>query len=147
MTHFTPLSALIGGLLIGLAATLLLALNGRIAGVSGITATLLARGPTADDGGRWWRALFLCGLVAGNAAYVALGGPAPEPRQGFSPALLVLSGLAVGYGTAMAGGCTSGHGVCGLARFSLRSFAAVLVFLVVAMLSTFVMRHVAGVGI
>lgn len=138
MTSFTPLSALAGGLLIGLAAVLLLLFNGRIAGVSGIAASLLGGG---DAGARGWRALFLLGLMLGAALTVALGADAAAPRQGFPPLLLVLAGLLVGYGTSMAGGCTSGHGVCGLARLSLRSLVAVLVSLSVGVLTTFAVRH------
>jgi hypothetical protein len=143
MTTFTPVSAVAGGLLIGGAAVLLLALNGRIAGVSGIAAGLVS--PTVP-GERAWRALFLVGLILGAAGYVALGGALPPPRQGFPPALLVAAGLLVGYGTALAGGCTSGHGVCGLARLSPRSLLAVVVFLAVAMATTAVTRHLLGVG-
>jgi uncharacterized membrane protein YedE/YeeE len=141
MHHDTPFPALIGGLLIGLAAVLLLLFNGRIAGVSGVAGGLLNRG----EPGKAWRWLFLLGLVLGAAGYAALGGTVAPPRQGFPPALLVLAGLLVGYGTSMAGGCTSGHGVCGLARLSLRSLVAVMVFLAVAVLTTFVTRHLLGV--
>lgn len=141
MTTFTPGAALIGGLFIGLAAVLLLLLNGRIAGVSGIAAGLLA--PDRPDSVPW-RVLFLFGLALGAAGHAAFGS-SPAPRTGFPPALLVASGLLVGYGTALAGGCTSGHGVCGLARLSLRSLAAVALFLTVAMATTYVSRHLLGV--
>jgi len=141
MTSFLP--ALAGGMLIGLAAVLLLLFNGRIAGVSGIAGGLLA---PEVNGTRWWRVLFLLGLVLGAWAVVALGAPQAPPRQGFPVPLLVAAGLVTGYGTSMAGGCTSGHGVCGLGRLSKRSLAAVLVFVGVAMLTTFLLRHVAGVA-
>lgn len=147
MTSFTPISALAGGLLIGLAAVLLLLFNGRIAGVSGIAGGLLAapRAGASDD--RRWRALFLLGLVLGAGGSAALGLVASTPpRLGFPPVLLVVAGLLVGYGTSLARGCTSGHGVCGLARLSLRSLVAVLVFLGVAVVTTFVTRHLWGVG-
>jgi len=139
MTAFTPLNALLGGLLIGLASLLLLWLNGRIAGVTGML-TGLQRLPLQ---GQAWRFLFLLGLVAGSAAYALAGGSTPQ-RQGFPPLLLVLAGLLTGYGTALANGCTSGHGVCGLARFSLRSLAATATFLLVAIATTFVARHLLG---
>jgi len=132
--------ALGGGALIGLASLLLLWLNGRIAGVSGIAAGLL-------DGARdeiGWRLLFLLGLVLGASAYVALTGDAPVARLGFPRPALVLAGLLVGYGSALGNGCTSGHGVCGIGRFSRRSLVATAVFLVVAMLTTTVVRH--GLG-
>jgi uncharacterized membrane protein YedE/YeeE len=137
MTEFTPWSALAGGMLIGLAALLLMAANGRIAGVSGIAGGLL----TALSGDRAWRWLFLIGLVAGCAIAVALGAGQPLPRPQFPVGLLVLAGLLVGYGTALASGCTSGHGVCGLARWSTRSLAATAIFLSVAVVTTFVVRH------
>jgi uncharacterized protein len=137
MISFTPWSALGGGALIGLAAVSLLWFDGRIAGVSGIAADLWFR--PAD----WlWRVLFLAGLIAGTALWTWYAGRGTGGRTSFPPALLVLAGLLVGYGTALAGGCTSGHGVCGLARLSLRSFIATLVFLSVAMFTTHVVRHV-----
>jgi uncharacterized protein len=139
MTHFLP--ALAGGLLIGLAAVLLLLFNGRIAGVSGIAGGLLA---PEVNGTRLWRVLFLLWLVLGAWGAVALGAPHAPPRQGFPIPLLVIAGLITGYGTSMAGGCTSGHGVCGLARLSKRSLAATCTFVGVAMFTTFVVRHVWG---
>ena len=146
MTSFTPASALAGGLLIGLAAVLLMLLNGRIAGVSGIAAGLVWPDRDAPPGSGLWRALFLLGLVAGAGGCAALGFPMAPPRLGFPPLLLVIAGLLVGYGTALAGGCTSGHGVCGLARLSPRSFVATGVFLGVAIVTTFVTRHLLGVA-
>jgi uncharacterized membrane protein YedE/YeeE len=137
MTTFTPLPALAGGILIGLAAVLLWALLGRVAGVSGIAGGLWFSAP-AD---RLWRGLFVLGLVIGAGGWYALGAPLPTPRAHFPTWALVASGLLVGYGTSLAGGCTSGHGVCGLARFSLRSLAATAVFLAVAIVTTFVARH------
>ena len=123
MHDFTPWSALIGGALIGLGATVLLMANGRIAGVSGIMAGLL----TPRRGDIAWRAAFLLGLlIAGGVA----AGLAPE-RLGSSPRgwpLLVLAGLLVGMGTRLGGGCTSGHGVCGISRLSIRSIVATALF-------------------
>jgi uncharacterized membrane protein YedE/YeeE len=141
MTQFTPFQALAGGLLIGTAAILLLWLNGRIAGVTGMITGLLVKPSTAPG----WRLLFLIGLVAGTALYGILGYSTPL-RRGFPLPLLIVAGLLTGYGTAQANGCTSGHGVCGMARFSLRSFVATGTFLAVAILTTFVLRHVAGVA-
>lgn len=140
MTSFTPFSALAGGLLIGSSAILLLWLNGRIAGVTGMITGLLVKPSTAPG----WRLLFLVGLVAGTGIYAWLGNSTPL-RQGFPTPLLIVAGLLTGYGTAQANGCTSGHGVCGMARFSARSFVATGTFLVVAIVTTYLMRHVAGV--
>ncbi|MFT4191417.1 MAG: YeeE/YedE thiosulfate transporter family protein [Comamonas sp.] len=140
---FTPLAALAGGGLIGAAAVLLLWLNGRIAGISGILGQGLAL-----RGARAWPWLFLVGLVLGTVLYAALSLVLPlaplAPRTGFPAWALVLAGLLVGYGTALGKGCTSGHGVCGLARLSPRSLAAVAVFLLAAIATTFVARHVWG---
>jgi hypothetical protein len=125
---------------LGLAASLLLWLNGRIAGVSGILGGLLAQRP----GDRVWRLLFLAGLVIGAGAYVVWTGSPATLRQGFPGALLVIAGLLTGFGTARANGCTSGHGVCGLARFPRRSLVATATFLVVAIMTTYGVRHVLG---
>jgi uncharacterized membrane protein YedE/YeeE len=134
-------AALAGGVLIGAAAAVLLWLTGRIAGVSNIAGRLL----TAAPGERLWRALFLAGLVGGAGLYYAAFGDAPAPRAHFPAWLLALAGLLVGFGTSLGSGCTSGHGVCGLGRFSRRSLAATVTFLVVAIGTTFVVRHLAGV--
>ncbi|HSX59840.1 MAG TPA: YeeE/YedE thiosulfate transporter family protein [Tahibacter sp.] len=136
------ISALAGGMLIGLAATLLLWLNGRVAGVSGILGGLLS----GTRGDRGWRAAFLVGLVAASAPYLALAPAAPDLRSDFSRLGLVVAGLLVGFGARMGNGCTSGHGVCGLGRLSRRSFAAVLTFLLAAIATTFVVRHLMGVA-
>lgn len=141
MTSFTPLHALLGGLLIGTAASLLLWLNGRIAGVTGMLTGLLVQ----PSGAQLWRLLFLLGLVGGTALYAWVG-PATPLRQGFPLPLLVIAGVLTGYGTAQANGCTSGHGVCGLARFSLRSLVATATFLLVALLTTYLVRHLLGWG-
>jgi len=135
MDNFTPVSALAGGALIGLASVWLLAANGRIAGVSGILHGLFAQPP----GDRRWRAAFIAGLIVAGFAWHALAG-------GFAPRQLglgwvALAGVLVGLGTRIGGGCTSGHGVCGLGRFSLRSLVAVIVFMATGMAATFVMRH------
>lgn len=135
----TWMSALLGGALIGMAATLLLWLTGRIAGISGVLGGVLLpkRGEIA------WRLAFLIGLVGAGAAWLWSVPGAYVPRQGFPPLLLVVAGVLVGIGTRMGNGCTSGHGVCGLGRLSLRSLAAVLTFMLTAVITTFIVRHVA----
>ena len=142
MHDFTPIPALIGGLLIGLASAWLLWANGRVAGVSGILFGALS--PITAAEGRW-RIAFIAGLVAAGLVYGAATGAIPA-RSGFPVGWLVLAGLLVGFGTRMGGGCTSGHGVCGLGRLSLRSLVAVLVFMGAGMAATYVMRHLLGVG-
>lgn len=140
---------LLGGLLIGLAAVLLLWSNGRIAGISGILNGAVSPG-TVD---RAWRWVFLLGLLAGGFAYQWLAGAGLlgelfttiAPRTNMPTWLLLLGGLIVGFGTRMGGGCTSGHGVCGMARFSLRSVVATCTFMLVGMLSVALLRHVLGV--
>lgn len=135
----TWISALAGGVLIGLAATLLLWLTGRIAGISGIVGGVLQ----PRQGEVAWRAAFLVGLIAAGAVWLWLVPGAYTPRQGFPPVLLVVAGLLVGFGTRLGNGCTSGHGVCGLGRLSLRSLAAVMTFMVTAIATTYIVRHVA----
>lgn len=147
MESFTPYSALAGGLLIGLSASLLLWFNGRIAGVSGI-----ARGLMSGDRSEFlWRALFLLGIVGGAWLYYWLATRAgyspsiPHARPTFPHGLLVAGGLAVGFGTALGRGCTSGHGVCGMARLSPRSIVATVTFLAAGIATTYVVRHVLGI--
>ena len=137
MENFTPLSGLLGGLLIGLAAAMLLLLNGRISGISGIVGGLLT--PKSSDAG--WRVAFVAGLVLGAFGYVlATGGAIPVRMQASLP-VLVAAGLLVGFGTRLGSGCTSGHGLCGIARLSKRSIVASAVFFGVAMITVFVVRH------
>lgn len=138
MTGFTPLSALAGGALIGLAAVVLMAAQGRIAGISGIASGALD--PRTARGERGWRLAFLLGLLAAPLVLVASGRVAvPQPAVG--TAGLIVAGLLVGFGTLMGNGCTSGHGVCGLARLSPRSLAATLTFMAAAGLTLFLVRH------
>jgi uncharacterized membrane protein YedE/YeeE len=140
MENFTPISALIGGCLIGAAAGLLFWLDGRIAGVSGISGGLLE----AKTGDRAWRIAFLVGLVLGPALYGAVDAyPIPFEITPSVPTLVV-SGLLVGFGTRLGNGCTSGHGVCGLARFSIRSLAATVSFLATAVATVTIVRHLFG---
>lgn len=133
----TWMVALVGGILIGLSATLLLWLNGRVAGVSGILGGILFPRPGEVS----WRLLFLVGLVVAAGLYMALVPGAAIPRTDFPRAGLVAAGALVGFGTRMGNGCTSGHGVCGLGRLSARSLAAVLTFMATATATTFVVRH------
>ena len=141
MHDFTPVSALLGGALIGLASVWLLASTGRIAGVSGI----LHGVASASPGDALWRIAFLAGLLAAGFAWLAIHPAAFTPRADFPLGWVAAAGLLVGFGTRMSGGCTSGHGVCGLGRLSVRSLVAVLVFLATGMLATFVVRHLLGV--
>ncbi len=137
MTAFDPESAVAGGILIGLASTLLLAGSGRIAGISGILGGALER-PSGDTAWRW---VFLAGLLGGVALHQWMAPEAVEPRTGFPAWALVVAGVLVGVGTRLGSGCTSGHGVCGLARFSLRSAVATATFLLVAIASVWLLRH------
>jgi uncharacterized membrane protein YedE/YeeE len=138
MTQFTPLTALIGGALIGLSAMLLMLLTGRIAGISGILAGCLSF--TGLD--RGWRAAFLAGLVASPLLAASVGVPMVNPVMPGRWPLVIVAGLLVGFGTRLGGGCTSGHGVCGVARLSPRSIVATAVFMAIAMAVVFVMRHI-----
>ena len=136
---FTPASALIGGAIIGAAAALFVVLNGRIAGVSGILGGL-AR-PQAGDVS--WRIAFVAGLVAAPLAWV-LFAALPDIRIDTSVPVLAAAGLLVGIGTRYGGGCTSGHGVCGVARASPRSIAATVLFMIAGFATVYVVRHLIG---
>jgi hypothetical protein len=140
MTEFTPLSAAVGGLLIGLGAAVLLLANGRVAGISGILGQALW--PTMDEG-RGWRIAFLAGLPLGAALVSLISGPLETTIEASTP-VLVGAGLLVGFGTRLGNGCTSGHGVCGMSRGSTRSIAATLTFMAVAGTVVFMVRHVHG---
>lgn len=133
---FTPWTALTGGILIGLSAALLVLLNGRIAGVSGVLGGLL----TPAQGDKAWRAAFLIGIVLAPLAYPMIASlPPVQIDAGYGT--LVVSGLLVGMGTRYGGGCTSGHGVCGLSRLSPRSLLATLAFMGAGFVTVFVVRH------
>jgi uncharacterized membrane protein YedE/YeeE len=140
MAAFDPVSALFGGVLIGIAATLLLLLNGRMAGISGIFGDAI----DAEGAERGWRILFLAGLVAAPFLLAAAGYAMPSPEMPSSWLVIVGAGLAVGIGTRLSGGCTSGHGICGMARLSPRSVVATIVFMVTAAIVVAVVRH--GLG-
>ena len=138
MEYFTPVSALLGGALIGISVTLLLLFNGRIAGISGILngVFILPR----DE--KTWRILFLLGLILGAALFNQLMPNFFSPRQNYPFWLLVSGGLLVGFGTRMGSGCTSGHGICGIARLSIRSILATLTFMASGIFTVFIIRHV-----
>ena len=144
MLTFTPLSATVGGLLIGLATTLLWLVNGRTAGISNIAGDIYP----VQRGDVFWRVVFLVGLPVGAWLGFALAPalfpevPATLPQITLSPVWLVGTGLLVGIGTRVGRGCTSGHGICGLSRLSVRSFVAVGVFMAAAAVTVFVTRHV-----
>jgi len=135
---FSPASGFLGGMLIGLAAVLLLLANGRIAGVSGIVGGLLSRKP-GDIG---WRVAFVLGLWLGALVYWAARGALFELELLATPGVMIVAGFLVGYGTRLGSGCTSGHGVCGIARFSPRSMVATVVFMASGIATVYVVRHV-----
>lgn len=139
IVNFTPLPALLGGGLIGLATVLLMAAIGRIMGATGI----LSAAFFADDD-RPWRWAILAGMASGPAAFLFLTGDWPEISVPVSTPALLIGGFLVGIGVSYGSGCTSGHGVCGLARLSLRSLAAVLTFMVTTAATVYVTRHVIG---
>lgn len=140
LEYFTPVSATLGGLLIGLAATLMLWTNGRITGISGIVSGVLIPSKTDTP----WRACFVAGLILGPIGYIAVSGQELTIVTQASPLLSIIAGLAVGIGTRLGSGCTSGHGICGIARFSKRSFLATAVFMLTAMITVYITRHLAG---
>ena len=140
MEHFTPISASIGGLLIGLSATLLWIANGRIAGISGIVGGLW----TARANDIAWRIAFVLGLIAAPAVYWMAGGELPPITVSVPWPVIMMAGLLVGFGTRLGGGCTSGHGVCGLARLSQRSLVATGSFMATAIVTSFILRHLIG---
>ena len=141
MHTFTPVASTLGGLLVGVAASLLFAADGRILGISGILGAL----PFAH-GDRAWRALFLLGLAVGGVLVALLSPGRLALASEQTTAIAVVSGALVGYGTRLGNGCTSGHGLCGIARFSRRSIVATVVFVATGMATVFVVRHVLGAG-
>ena len=139
MANFTPISALIGGGLIGIAAVMLMALNGRVAGISGIVGGLFSA--SMDEAG--WRIAFVVGLVVAPLLYGLVAGM-PEVTMQVSTPLMVVAGLLVGFGSRLGAGCTSGHGVCGMARMSRRSLVATMTFMATGAITVFVVRHLVG---
>lgn len=156
MDWTSSLQGLAGGILIGLSATWLMATLGRIAGISGIIGNLITVRPKGDSA---WRLAFLLGLISGPILLILLGGGLGNVAGGSGGAtgevigqpaggvvLMLIAGLLVGVGTSLGSGCTSGHGVCGLARLSSRSLVATLTFLVAAIITVYVVRHLIGGG-
>ena len=140
-TDFTPIASLTGGLLIGLASVLLMALRGRILGATGVLAGILHPADRSD----WtWRFVFLLGMVTGPLAYAVIFGRMPDIDVPVSTAALVTGGFIVGLGVTYGSGCTSGHGVCGMARLSPRSIVATLTFMLTTGLTVFAVRHLLG---
>ncbi len=133
---FTPWSALAGGVMIGIAASILLLFNGKIAGISGILGSALK--PSSSDKG--WRLAFLIGLITSPFLF-ALASPLPSVTVDVSSTVLIIAGLLVGFGTRYGQGCTSGHGVCGLSRWSQRSFVATVAFMLAGFVTVYVARH------
>ncbi|WP_114287159.1 YeeE/YedE family protein [Candidatus Halocynthiibacter alkanivorans] len=141
VTEFTPWASLIGGILIGLAAVLLMLLRGRVFGATGILAGVLSPSGSSD----WtWRAQLLAGMVTGPLLYSLLFGQMPVIQVPVSTPMMVIGGVIVGIGVTFGSGCTSGHGVCGMARLSPRSIVATAVFMLFTFLTVYVVRHVLG---
>ena len=140
-TEFTPWVSLAGGALIGLSAAMLIVLLGRVAGISGMAGALLQL-PTWSSLQQWgWRLAFMLGLVAAPLVWQIFA-PLPAMQMPSNPLVIIAAGLLVGFGTRMGSGCTSGHGVCGLSRLSMRSLAATLAFMASGAATVFVVRHV-----
>ena len=137
MNTETIVAASLGGALIGLSAVFLMLTLGRISGISGITTGLLSLNLTKND---WWRGAFLIGLLLGPLAYLAMGGKPPALNIESNFSYLIVGGLLVGFGASMGSGCTSGHGVCGIARISPRSLVATVVFLTTAIIAVFLSK-------
>jgi len=139
MVNFTPIPAAIGGGLIGLSAVLLMLSTGRIAGISGIFGGLLDFGNDKS-----WRIAFIAGLILAPVIFGWIGYAMPAPKMPASWTVIIAAGVLVGFGTRLGGGCTSGHGICGVARLSDRSIAATVIFMLVAIATVAVTRHVLG---
>ncbi len=140
-TAFTPYAALLGGVLIGLASVALMLFHGRIMGATGILAGVLFPAGARDWG---WRVMILLGMISAPAFYFLLAGQMPPIQSVANVPWQVLGGFLVGIGVTVGSGCTSGHGVCGMARLSRRSIAATLTFMATTALTVYVMRHVLG---
>jgi uncharacterized membrane protein YedE/YeeE len=140
MENFTPISSLIGGMLIGLSASALLLFDGKIAGISGIVGGILS--PAKND--TLWRLLFVVGLLTGGFFFYHISPQSFEIGISRSTGALILAGLLVGFGSRLGNGCTSGHGVCGISRFSKRSILATVTFMATGILTVFIINHLLG---
>lgn len=136
MLEVNWITAIAGGMLIGLSATILLAFNGRVAGISGMVKGAIKFQPQEN-----WRWLFIAGMLVGGFIYEYLIATVPTPVSTFAPVAMIIGGFLVGVGTNMGNGCTSGHGVCGLGRLSFRSLVAVLAFMTTAIVTVFITHH------
>lgn len=140
-TIFTPVQSLLGGALIGGAAVLLMAVMGRVMGATGVLAGFLQPAGPAD----WsWRAAMLAGMISGPLAIFLISGDMPQVQVPGTNTMLVIGGLLVGVGVTYGGGCTSGHGVCGIARLSQRSVLATLIFMIATFITVYIVRHIFG---
>lgn len=145
MTEFTPFASAFGGALIGLAAVLLMAINGRIAGISGIGSAVLPPWTDRLSGeDLWWRLAFIAGLMLAPLLVQSVSGDPIEQTVSGNVGLMVVAGLITGFGSVYGGGCTSGHGVCGMSRLSTRSLVATATFMATAFATVFVTRHLLG---
>lgn len=140
MENFTPYSAVAGGALIGLSVSLLLLYNGRMAGISGIMNGLFSA-PKKEE---IWRGLFLSGLILGAFIFQFFSNGSLQLRQDYPVLLIILGGFLVGFGTRMGSGCTSGHGICGIANFSIRSITATITFMLSGMLTVYIIKQLLG---
>ncbi len=141
MENFTPVSALLGGALIGLSVSLLLLLNGRMAGISGIMNGVFSA-PKKEE---MWRAIFLVGLILGAVIFQLITNDSLQLRENYPVLLIIIGGFLVGFGTRMGSGCTSGHGICGIANFSVRSITATVTFMASGGITVFILKHLLGV--
>ncbi|MGB0960261.1 MAG: YeeE/YedE family protein [Halocynthiibacter sp.] len=142
-TEFTPYAALIGGGLIGLASVLLMAFHGRIFGASGLLSGLVFPASSSD----WsWRAVLFVGMLMGPLAYFAIFAKMPDISMPIGRVPMMIGGFIVGIGVTLGSGCTSGHGVCGMARLSPRSIVATVTFMIFTALTVYIVRHVVGVA-
>lgn len=144
MENFTPYSALAGGILIGISASILMYLNGRIAGISGIVGGIFNNPATTE---KLWRIAFICGLILGAFTYNFFFPIEILEHDNINTVTLILGSVIVGFGTAMGDGCTSGHGVCGVSRFSLRSITATVTFLATAMITVYLVNYAVEVSL
>lgn len=143
-TEFTPWTSLFGGVLIGISAVMVMALFGRIAGIAGVSRGALGMTGAGSAGDWQWRIAFVAGLIVAPLLVSVVSGNAVQQTVSSNLPMMALAGLLVGAGTALGSGCTSGHGVCGLARLSTRSLVAVLTFMITAALTVFILRHAVG---